>query len=59
MGDTPAFVPDAADHRGSTFRRQPRMLVDVHPGAPVGVGWLRNPSLKPPPRMNDLHRFDS
>ena len=34
------------------------ILMDVHPGAPVGVGRLRNPSLTPRPRMNNLHSFD-
>jgi hypothetical protein len=33
--------------------------VDVHPGAPVKVGRLRDPSLTPQPRMNNLHSFDS
>jgi hypothetical protein len=33
--------------------------VDVHPGAPVKVGRLRDPSLTPQPRMNNLHSCDS
>ncbi len=28
-------------------------------GAPLKVGWLRNPSFSVPPRMNNFHSFDS
>jgi hypothetical protein len=56
--DAPAFTANARDEEGSTMDRHAGMLVDVHPGAPGEVGWRRNPSLTPQPRMNNLHSFD-
>lgn len=57
--DTPAPFPHPLHQRDSTMKGHPRILMHVHPGAQVGVGWLRNPSLTSRPRMNNLHSFDS
>jgi hypothetical protein len=41
------------------MNRHAGMLMGVHPGHSVRVGWLRNPSLSPALRMNNLHSFDT
>jgi hypothetical protein len=59
VGDPPAFNIDAMHKEGSTVDRQAGMLVNVHPGLRLWVGWNRNPSLAAPSRMNNLHGFNS
>jgi hypothetical protein len=41
------------------MHRHARILVDVHPGLRLRVGWFRNPSLAAPSRMNNPHSFDT
>lgn len=53
-----ALDHDPPRQQDSTVERHAGMLVDVRPGAPGRVGWLRNPSLTSRPRMNNLHSFD-
>ncbi|CAH1653140.1 hypothetical protein CHELA40_10752 [Chelatococcus asaccharovorans] len=57
--DAPAPCHDPIHQKDSTVNGHPRILMHVHPGAPVRVGWLRNPNLTSRPRMNNLHSFDS
>jgi len=58
-GNAPASGNDPIHQKVSTVIGHPRLLMQVDPGAPVRVGWLRNPSLTSRARMNNLHSFDS
>ena len=51
----PAFARHPAHQKGSTMDRHARILVDVHPGLRLRVGWFRNPNLAAQSRMNNLH----
>ena len=57
--DAPPLLADAAHQKGSTMDRHAGILVDVHPGLRLRVGWNRNPSLAAQSPMNNLHSFDS
>jgi hypothetical protein len=57
--NAPAVIADAAHQKGSTMDRHAGILVDVHPGLRLRVGWSRNPSLAALSRMNNLHSFDT
>ena len=59
IGNLPTLCFDPQNHQESTLRRQPRILMDVHPGLRHRVGWRRNPSLTPQTQMNNLHSFDN
>jgi len=59
VGDAPALGDNTAHKKDSTMDGHTGMLMDLHPGAPVKAGWLRNPSFTPKPRMNNLYSVDS
>jgi hypothetical protein len=59
IGNAPSLLADTAHQKRSTMHRHAGILVDVHPGLRLKVGWNRNPSLAAPSRMNNLHSFDS
>src|SRR6476619_5814196 len=44
-GNTPTLVKNSADQQGSTFGRQSRMLVAVHPSSCLGSRASRQPQL--------------
>ena len=54
----PALRANALNKKESTVARHPGMLVDVHPGLLGQTVWLRNHSLTPKPRVNNLHSND-
>ena len=58
IGNAPASSPHATHQKGSTMHRHAGILMDVHPGLRLRVGWSRNPNLAAQPRMNNLHSFD-
>ena len=45
--------------KGSTANRHAGILMDVHPGLQDQTVWLRNHSLTPKSRVNNLHSNDS
>jgi hypothetical protein len=51
--------PTAKYIKCSTLRRQPRILVDVHPGLRQRAVGCRNHSFTALPWVNNLHSFDS
>ena len=55
----PALQANALNKKESTVARHPGMLVDVHPGLLGQTVWLRNHSLTPKLRMNNLHSNDN
>ncbi len=60
IGNLPTLILDPQNHQESTWRRQPRILVNVHPGTfQAAVDRSRNHSFPVLPRMNNLHSFDT
>ncbi len=55
----PAIAVYPLDKKGSTTNRHAGILVDVHPGLHEKTVWLRNHSLTPKSRVNNLHSNDS
>lgn len=50
---------DTLQQKDSTVNAHPRIPTQVHPGAPVSVGWISNRSLTSQARMNNLHSFET
>ena len=59
LGHRPTLLSDTVNQKGSTMDRHARILVNVHPGLQEQTVWLRNHSLTPKPRVNNLHSNDS
>ena len=55
----PAVLAYPSYKKGSTADRHARILMDVHPGLLGQTVWLRNHSLTPKSRVNNLHSNDS
>ena len=52
----PPVLGDPPHQQDSTLRRQPRILVNVHPAdPPIRFVWVPSHSLTGLPRMNNLH----